>query len=209
MKINEVFHSIQGEGATIGLPTVFVRLTGCNLRCNWCDTQYAYDEGEEMDIPRVLGEIRRYDCKRVCITGGEPLLQEEAYRLMDELLYDDFIVVLETNGSVNLERLECSPNLLISMDIKCPGSGESEKMDFSNIELLGPTDQLKFIITGREDYDYAKYIIKKYEPQCLLVMTPSGGTDLKQLAEWVLGDHLNVAVLPQLHKIIWGNQRGK
>lgn len=209
MKINEIFHSIQGEGATMGIPTVFVRLTGCNLACEWCDTKYAWTQGQDMTMDQILARIREYQCNQVCITGGEPLYQAETPKLVNKLRDEGYLVTLETNGSINIETLECSPSLMISMDIKCPGSGQAEKMDFSNMELLGPTDQLKFIISDREDYDYAKEIMEKYQPKCVIIMTPVGGTDLKELVEWVLRDGLDIRVLPQLHKIIWGNQRGK
>ena len=209
MKINEIFHSIQGEGATMGIPTVFVRFTGCNLDCIWCDTEYAKTEGKKYSIGQIVAEVNKFKCNQVCITGGEPMCQSETPRLINELLATGYLVTLETNGSINLEELECSPLLMISMDIKCPSSGQSEKMDFSNIELMGPTDQLKFIITDRNDYDYAKDIMKEYEPRCVIIMTPVDGTDLEKLTEWVLKDRIDVRVLPQLHKIIWGDQRGK
>ncbi len=209
MKINEIFHSIQGEGATMGIPTVFIRLTGCNLDCIWCDTEYAKNQGDKMSIPQILDEIGKYKCQQVCVTGGEPMYQPETPKLIHTLLDNGYLVTLETNGSINLENLECSPYLMISMDIKCPGSGQADKMDFSNIELLGPTDQLKFIISSQEDYDYAKGILIEYQPDCVIVMTPVDGTDLKELAEWALRDGIDVRVLPQLHKIIWGDERGR
>ena len=209
MKINEIFHSIQGEGATMGIPTVFVRFTGCNLDCIWCDTEYAKTEGKKYSIGQILAEVDKFKCNQVCITGGEPMYQSETPRLINELLATGYLVTLETNGSINLEELECSPLLMISMDIKCPSSGQAEKMDFSNIELLGPTDQLKFIISSQEDYAYAKNILIEYQPDCVIIMTPVDGTDLEKLTEWVLKDRIDVRVLPQLHKIIWGDQRGK
>ncbi len=209
MIINEIFHSIQGEGATMGIPTIFVRLTGCNLDCAWCDTEYAKTDGEEKNIGQILDEMGKYNCNQVCITGGEPMCQPETPNLISKLLDAGYVVTLETNGSINLEEIECSPCLLISMDIKCPASGQADKMDFSNIELLGPTDQLKFIIASKDDYDYAKEIIEKYKPVSVIVMTPVGGTEIKELAEWVLADNLEVRVLPQLHKIIWGNERSR
>ncbi|MCK5024572.1 MAG: radical SAM protein [Thermoplasmata archaeon] len=209
MKINEIFHSIQGEGATMGIPTVFVRLTGCNLDCEWCDTEYAKTEGKKFTIGQILAEVDKFRCNQICITGGEPMCQSETPKLIDKLLGAGYLVTLETNGSINLEELECSPILMISMDIKCPSSGQADKMDFSNMENLGPTDQLKFIISGQEDYDYAKGIIQKYQPTCVIIMTVVDGTNLKELVEWVLQDKLDVRVLPQLHKIIWGNERGR
>jgi len=209
MKVNEIFNSIQGEGVTIGIPTTFVRLTGCNLRCKWCDTQYAYEEGEELTVAEVVERIGEYGSEQVCITGGEPLVQKEVPRFLDILLNDGYLVTLETNGSLSIEPLPCSDGLMVSMDIKCPGSGEHSKMDFNNIEILGPGDQLKFIISNDEDYEYAKKVIEQYEPSCNIVMTPVDVAKLKHLAERVLEDKLKVRVLPQLHKIIWGNEPGK
>jgi 7-carboxy-7-deazaguanine synthase len=209
MKVNEIFNSIQGEGVTVGIPTTFVRLTGCNLRCKWCDTQYAYEEGEDLTTAEILEQIGEASSEQVCITGGEPLIQKEVPRLLDKLLDGGYLVTLETNGSVSIEPLPCSEGLMISMDIKCPGSGEQAKMDFKNIEMLSPNDQLKFIITNDEDYDYAKQVIEDHNPVCNIVMTPVNLTELKPLAEKVLEDKLNVRVLPQLHKIIWGNKPGK
>ena len=209
MKVCEIFHSIQGEGAMIGAPTIFIRMTGCDLDCKWCDTEYAKTEGADMGLEDIINEVQKYDCRRICITGGEPLCQADAVlNLIDELLMLDYFITLETNGAHSLEQMECSPGLMLSMDIKCPSSGQHEHMDLSNIELLGPTDQLKFIVADRKDYEYAKNIIEEYGPQCLVILTPVGGTGmLKELAEWVLDDRLNVSVLPQLHKIIWGDER--
>jgi 7-carboxy-7-deazaguanine synthase len=192
----------------MGIPTTFVRTSGCNLECRWCDTSYARDEGHEMTLDRILGEIEKIGCWQVCITGGEPMSQEETVKLIDMLLEEGYFVTLETNGSISLEKLACSETLMISMDIKCPGSGQSEKMDFANIELLGPTDQLKFVISDREDYDYARKIIKDYTPGCSVVMTPVWGFEIGKIIEWVLKHRLEVRVLPQLHKLVWGNERG-
>ncbi|MFO7618363.1 MAG: radical SAM protein [Thermoplasmata archaeon] len=209
MKICEIFHSIQGEGVTMGIPTIFVRLTGCNLDCKWCDTKYARAEGKEMSLDRVIEEIGKIKCSQVCVTGGEPMCQPETVKLVDRLLDAGYLVTLETNGSKNLEKLACSESLMISMDIKCPGSGQSEKMDLSNIELLGPTDQLKFIISDRTDYEYAKAILKEHQPACAIVMTPVWGFEIAELIKWVLKDKLDVRILPQLHKLVWGDERGR
>ncbi len=209
MKVNEIFSSIQGEGVTIGIPTTFIRLTGCNLRCRWCDTKYAYEDGEELDILGILTRVREMGNEQVCITGGEPLVQPETPKLIDKLVEQGYLVTLETNGSRSIEPLLCSNSLMISMDVKCPGSGEHTKMEFSNIEMLSPSDQIKFIIAHRADYEYAAGVMKEHGPVCNIVMTPVDGKDLKELAEWVLEDGLNVRVLPQLHKIIWGNERAR
>jgi 7-carboxy-7-deazaguanine synthase len=208
MKINEIFSSLQGEGVLIGTPTTFIRTTGCNLRCSWCDTKYAYDEGRDMTIEEILAVVKEHSAIHVCITGGEPLLQEDAVKLVRRLSDKGYQICLETNGTKSIEDMPCLDSLMISLDIKCPSSGMNEKMDFTNLELLGPTDQLKFIIADIKDYDHAKNIIEKYKPICTLIMTPVGGKELKELAEWVLKDGLNVRVLPQLHKMLWGDERG-
>lgn len=207
MKICEIFHSIQGEGITMGIPTTFVRTSGCNLECKWCDTSYARDEGHEMTLDQIFEEVEKLGCGQVCITGGEPMCQDETVKLIDLLLEMGYYVTLETNGSISLEKLVCNEAFMISMDIKCPASGQSGKMDFANIELLGPTDQLKFIISNREDYDYARKIIKDYSPGCPIVMTPVWGFEIGKIIEWVLKHKLEVRVLPQLHKLVWGDER--
>ncbi len=209
MKINEIFYSLQGEGLTMGIPTAFVRLTGCNLRCDWCDTLFAYDEGEEMSIQEIIEIVEDMETKQVCITGGEPLIQKDTVDLIEKLIERDFMIVLETNGSQNLETLPCSDNFMISMDMKCPSSGMEEKMLDANIELLGPTDQLKFVIADEKDYLHALRVMREKEPACNIIMSPVFGTCMRSLAEWVLGDKLDVRVLPQLHKLIWGNERGR
>ncbi|UCG70814.1 MAG: radical SAM protein [Thermoplasmata archaeon] len=207
MKIKEIFYSIQGEGILIGIPTIFIRTTGCNLRCNWCDTKYAYEEGEEMTIEEIITKAKEYPASNVCLTGGEPLLQKETPALIQRLSDEGYFVCLETNGSRSVDELPCLDSLLISLDVKCPSSGMQDKNDMSNIELLGPNDQLKFIIGNKEDYEYAKKVIQEQEPNCSVIMTQVGGTELSKLAEWVLADGLNVLVLPQLHKLIWGEKR--
>lgn len=211
MKINETFLSLQGEGLMMGSPTVFVRLAGCNLDCSWCDTQYARgDDGEEMTIESILSKVESCDTKVVCVTGGEPLLhQKDALHLINKLLDRGYFVSVETNGSIPIDSLPCTEQLLISMDIKCPSSGMENEMCFENLEVLGLTDQLKFVLADKKDYKYAKGIIEEYAPACTIIMTPVGGLDLKWLAEKVLEDKLHVRVLPQLHKIIWGDEKGK
>lgn len=208
MKINEIFHSIQGEGILIGIPTTFIRMTGCNLRCRWCDTRYAYDEGEEMAIPEILARVGELPGEFICITGGEPLLQDETTKLIEELCKRGYEVSLETNGSHSIEKMPCLDSLVISLDAKCPTSGMHGEMDFSNLELLGPNDQLKFIISDEQDYEYAKEMIVRYKPICSIIMTPVDGRELKDLTQWVLRDGLKVRVLPQLHKLIWGDVKG-
>jgi len=206
MKVYSIFRSLQGEGLTIGAPTTFIRTSGCPLRCTYCDTPQAFDNGQQMTLEQVMEEVERLGLRNVCLTGGEPLAQKDSLKLLTMLLDHGYNVVLETNGAAPLDDLPCVENLSISMDLKCPSSGESEKMVFGNIELLGPTDQLKFVMSGDADYEHAKEVIREYAPKCEVVFTPVGGTDLREIAEKVLKDGLNVRVLPQLHKIIWGDE---
>ena len=208
MKINEIFYSIQGEGKWMGLPNIFIRTTGCNLRCSFCDTTYAYETGEEMSIEEIINRIRKHPCNYVCITGGEPLLQEAIVQLIDVLLEKKYVICLETNGSICIENLAGKKSLLISLDIKCPSSTMHEKMKFNNGSLLTCNDQLKFIIQNREDYEYAKKIIKKYKPQSAIFFQSVWGINLKELSSWVLNDGLDVRIGLQLHKIIWGDRKG-
>ncbi|HEX7392979.1 MAG TPA: radical SAM protein [Thermoplasmata archaeon] len=206
MKIYSIFKSLQGEGLTIGAPTAFIRTSGCPLRCTYCDTPQAFDKGEQMTIEAIMAKVAKLKCRHVCLTGGEPLAQKDAIKLLERLLDQGYQVVLETNGAMQLDELPCDANLTISMDIKCPSSGEADKMRFKNIELLGPTDQLKFIIADEADYNYAKDVLKEYEAKCEIIFTPVGGTELRSLAEKVLKEDLDVRVLPQLHKFIWGDE---
>ena len=208
MKVIEIFRSLQGEGVLIGTPTVFIRLQGCNLHCEWCDTGYAREGGKEMSVEQVLKEVEGFKTQFICLTGGEPLLQKESIKLMNKLLEKLYHVTLETNGSLSLEDVPCAENMLISMDIKCPSSGMQEKMLFENIELLSPADQLKFIVADMDDLKYAETIIKTYDVKSSIVFTPVGGMDLEPVAKFVLSKRLNARVLPQLHKLIWGNTRG-
>ena len=208
MKINEIFYSMQGEGSWVGLPNIFIRTTGCNLRCSFCDTTYAYIHGVEMDVKEVVDEIQKYPCNYVCITGGEPLLQEETVELLDVLLQKKYVVCVETNGSIDIEKLVGKKLLMISLDIKCPSSNMHEKMNFDNLSQLSCNDQLKFVIQNRVDYEYAKKIMKKYKPRCIIFFQPVWGTDLQKLSSWILHDGLNVRIGLQLHKILWGDTKG-
>ncbi len=206
MIVNEIFFSIQGEGKEIGLPTVFVRLTGCNLRCRWCDTKYAFTEGKEMEISEIIDRVERYGIKRVCLTGGEPLLQDDSRILMKELLEKRYSIVLETNGSLPIDDVD--ERVLISMDWKTPSSGEQDRMLESNLKILRPKDQLKFVIADEEDYEYALSIIDSHEIATEIIFQPLGGMNLRWLAEKIIEDRVDVRVLPQLHKVIWGEERG-
>jgi 7-carboxy-7-deazaguanine synthase len=161
-----------------------------------------------MSIEEIVTKVKGFPTNYICITGGEPLIQNEVVILIQRLCDYGYEVCLETNGSKSVEDLPCLDSLMISLDIKCPSSGMHEEMDFTNLELLGPTDQLKFIIGNEGDYNYTKNIIKEHKPICSIIMTPVGGKELKELAEWVIKDGLNVRVLPQLHRLIWGDKRG-
>jgi len=207
MKINELFYSIQGEGTWTGLPNIFVRTTGCNLRCSFCDTTYAYDEGDEMSIKDIINQIATYQCEYVCLTGGEPLLQSETLALIDNLLKRNYHICLETNGSLSIEPIADKKSLLISLDIKCPSSTMQEKMHLENLSLLRTHDQVKCVIKDKNDYNYAKDILQKYKPDCPVFFQPVWGTNPKKLAEWILGDALPVTLGLQLHKILWGDTR--
>lgn len=192
----------------IGVPSIFLRLTGCNLRCSFCDTTYAYKQGTEMSIQEILDEIKKFACTYVCLTGGEPLLQKDAPKLIERLLQKNYKICLETNGSINIKKYVGKKSLIISLDIKCPSSGSHEQMNMKNIAYLSKKDQLKFIIKNKEDYDYAKKILKKYSPPCTVFFQPVWGTNPKKLASWILNDGVPVRLSLQLHKIIWGTKRG-
>ena len=212
MKISEIFLSIQGEGVEIGLPTVFVRLFACDLRCTWCDSMYAVEgrDFREMTIKEVKAEIERLKCKRVYFTGGEPLIQRrELETLAKDLIQDGYEIVLETSGHREPPPVFWTDSSLISMDCKCPGSGMEERMNFELFEKLRPKDQLKFVIKDETDYRYAKGVLKRHRIRANIVFQPVYGTSLEWLAQRVLDDKMeNVRVLPQLHKIIWGDRRG-
>lgn len=190
----------------IGTPTVFIRTSGCPLRCTYCDTPQAFDKGEEVSNDEIVERVQKYRTRDVCLTGGEPLAQKDSLKLIQKLLDSGHSVVVETSGAIPLDEMPCDGNLSISMDIKCPSSGEEGKMLYDNIELLGPTDQLKFVISDDADYEFARKVIEGYDPKCEVILTPVGGTDLKDLAEKVLKDGLRGRVLPQLHKLIWGDE---
>ncbi len=206
MRICEIFHSIQGEGLMMGVPTTFVRTVGCNLRCEWCDTQYSMDGGEEMSLDAIMERIG--DVKHVCVTGGEPMLQPEMPELLRRLVSAGKQVVLETNGSVDLSDVPRDPLMLISMDIKCPSSGMTDRMLYSNLSLLSRKDQLKFIVRDDDDFDFALDVLKRYPVDTNVIFGPVGGTvKLEWLVDMVLESGVDARVLPQLHKIIWGDKR--
>ncbi len=203
--VNEIFYSIQGESIYSGVPCVFVRLTGCNLRCSYCDTAYAYYEGVELSIEEILSRVDNYKCPLIEITGGEPLLQGGTLLLIDRLLEKKYEVLLETNGSIDISVIDS--RCIKIVDIKCPSSGENDKNDLENLKRVNQKDQIKFVVGSREDYEFAKEKTKLIPPgfpmknilfsPLIKQMHPS------QLAEWILEDHLRARLQIQLHKIIW------
>ena len=211
LKVNEIFYSLQGESSFSGIPFVFVRLTGCNLRCAYCDTRYAYEEGEEKSVEQIFKEVKKYKCSHVEITGGEPLIQDETPFLVDYLIDKGFSVLLETNGTKDISII--SDKATIIMDVKCPSSGESDKIDWENIKRLGKKDEVKFVVTEKSDYDWAKRIITEknliYKAKVLLSPVKEK-LDPAVLAEWILKDNLKVRFQPQLHKTLWpGEKKGR
>jgi 7-carboxy-7-deazaguanine synthase len=206
LSVNEIFYSIQGESTYAGKPCVFVRLAGCDLRCSWCDTPYAFTEGQRMSIDEVLQQVDGYGTQLVEVTGGEPLLQEDVYPLMERLLDAGRIVLLETGGQVDVSRV---PGAVVKvMDVKCPASGESARMAWENIDRLGSRDQVKFVIQDRGDYEFARDIFTRHalDRRCAAVLfSPVHGVlSPKDLSEWILADRLPVRLQLQLHKHIWG-----
>lgn len=209
MKINEIFYSIQGEGIQSGLPTVFIRLTGCNLRCSYCDTKYAYTKGKQFSIDEIILKLKDFTCNTVCITGGEPLIHEDILELVNTLSNDKYNILIETNGSKKIDSLLTVQKLMISLDIKCPSSGMQDQMIMENIEKLRKYDQLKFIIQSKDDYHYGVEILKKYKPMSFVFFQPVWGFDLKQIADWMITDGSKARLGVQLHKFIWGEKTKK
>ena len=204
MKVTEIFTSIQGESTFCGLPCTFIRMTGCNLRCKYCDTPYALEGGEELDLDQIMDKVRESGISLVELTGGEPLLQEECYLLINLLLEEGYTVLLETNGSLTLEKLDS--RVMKIVDIKCPGSGMSEKMDFSNVNYLTGKDEVKFVISDKGDFDWAKGIIDTYGliEKCKVLISPVlSSLEAKDVAGWILEERLPVRLQLQLHKVIW------
>ena len=205
LTINEIFHSIQGESTHAGRRCVFVRLTACDLRCRWCDTEYAFHEGTKWSVDQVLAEVERHACPLVEITGGEPLLQEGVYDLMARLLASGRTVMLETGGHRPIDRVPAAVVKIV--DVKCPGSGEAAKMDWRNLEWLAPHDEVKFVIQDRVDYDYACGVIERYDlaRRChAVLMSPvHGELEPRLLSEWIIADRLPARLQLQLHKFVW------
>ncbi len=204
LRVNEIFKSIQGESTYAGILCVFVRLTGCNLRCSYCDTTYAYNEGSAMSLNDIIKRVNGYGCRNVCITGGEPLLNEHISKLTKLLKKYLFKVFIETNGSQNIDILP--EGIVRIVDIKCPGSGMEQEMDWKNIKRLNRNDEVKFIISSKRDYEWAKGITKKYkivDRTTVLFGLAHGKLKPKTLAGWILKDGLDIRLNLQLHKIIW------
>jgi len=208
LKVNEIFYSIQGESSYAGIPCVFVRLTGCNLRCSYCDTQYAYDKGNTSAINDVIEQIKSYKCRLVEITGGEPLIQKETPELIFKLLEQNFTVLLETNGSQDISVVD--DRCIKIVDIKCPSSGEDKNNDLKNLDRISDNDEIKFVIGDKKDYKYARPILGMIEKGNTVHFSPIfGKIDPQILAKWILDDHLDVRLQIQLHKKIWDpDQRG-
>jgi len=204
LKINEVFHSIQGESRHAGRPCVFVRLTWCNLRCTWCDTAYAFEEGEDRRVGEILEVVAGYGTRYVLVTGGEPLLQDGVHDLMGELLDRGYEVAIETGGSLDIATVD--RRAMIVMDLKCPGSGMAGRNRWENLPLLKSADEVKFVIADRVDYDWARETIDRHlsPARCGILLSPAHDRlDPRRLAEWVLADRLPVRLQLQIHKYIW------
>lgn len=204
LRITEIFHSIQGESTFAGRPCVFVRVTGCPLRCTWCDTAYAFYGGTEQSIDNILARVREYGCRLVEVTGGEPLAQPNAVPLLTRLCDEGYTVLLETSGAA--DTLPVDPRVHIILDVKCPGSGMMDRMHWPNVERLRLQDEAKFVIQDRGDYEWAKGVVTRYRlaDRCSVLFSPVFGTlDPRQLAEWVLADRLPIRFQLQMHKHIW------
>ena len=211
LRVNEIFYSIQGEGSRAGEPCVFVRLTGCGLRCTYCDTEYAFYEGEDMSFAEIMQKVRSYGCNLVELTGGEPLEQEAVYPLMTLLCDEGYQVMIETGGHIDISRVDARVRRIV--DLKTPSSGMSKRNFYKNIEYLTKNDEVKFVIGNHEDYLWAKDQIELFtlaeKVGCILMSPVNGDLTPQDLSEWILEDHLPVRFQVQLHKIIWqGVERG-
>ena len=210
LKISEIFFSLQGETTRAGLPTVFIRLTGCPLRCRWCDTRHAYSGGRRMTLDAILQEAARFDIARACVTGGEPLAQQHCHTLLKLLCDAGYDVSLETSGAFDIAAVD--PRISRIVDLKAPGSGEESRNHWPNLALLNERDELKFVLADRHDYDWACEVItrQKLAGRCpLLFSAVQDSLEPRQLAEWIIADRLPVRFQMQLHKQLWGNQPGR
>ncbi len=209
MRIIEVFHSVQGEGPYTGVRTSFVRTARCNLRCSWCDTAYSFGPGRERSIPSLLAEVARHGTKYVCLTGGEPLLQKESLSLVRRLSSRGLTTVVETGGSLDVTPFLGVPRVVLSVDVKCPSSAMETRNRWANLPRLRARDVVKFVIADRRDYVYAKRVLRTYRGRAAVVFQPVWGTDGGRLAEWVIRDRLDVRVMLQEHKVLWGDVPGR
>ena len=210
LKVSEIFHSLQGEATRVGLPTVFVRLTGCPLRCLWCDTAHAFAGGHRLSLAAIMAQIAPYATPHVCVTGGEPLAQKNCLPLLTALCDAGYDVSLETSGALDIGAVD--PRVSRIVDFKAPSSGEVGKNYWPNVDLLVPRDEVKFVLADRADYDWARQTIEQYAltGRCPVLVSPvQGALDPRMLAEWVLADRLPVRFQMQLHKLLWGNMQGK
>lgn len=210
LRITEIFYSLQGEARTVGLPTVFVRLTGCPLRCGYCDSEYAFHGGERMRLAAIMQQVASYNCKTICVTGGEPLAQPQCHDLLRALAGEGYNVSLETSGALDIARVD--ERVCVVMDLKTPGSGEQGRNLYANIDKLKSGDQLKFVICDRNDYEWARFKIDEYRlpdrVSDVLLSPCHGQVEPSELADWILEDRLRVRFQMQLHKQLWGDKPG-
>lgn len=208
IRIHEIFLSLQGEASRVGLPTVFVRLTGCPLRCGYCDTAYAFHGGESQALDQILTRVESYGVKRVTVTGGEPLAQKECMDLLTALCDKGYDVSLETSGAMDISAVDARVSIIL--DIKTPGSGELDKNLWANLPLLKAKDEVKFVLCDRADYDWAKQVLADYKIACPVLFSPVySQLPPRELAEWIVADRLPVRFQLQLHKILWGEEPGR
>ena len=210
LRLTEIFFSLQGESTRVGLPTAFVRLTGCPLRCVWCDTTYSFSGGEPATIDSILARVANYPARQVCVTGGEPLAQKECLPLLSALCDASYEVSLETSGALDIAGVD--PRVARVMDLKAPDSGEGDKNRWENLDLLTPRDEIKIVVASRTDYEWARELIRarRLDTLCPMLLSPAQGlVDPTALAEWILEDGLNVRFQLQLHKLLWGSAKGK
>lgn len=210
LKISEIFHSLQGESTLSGFPTVFVRLTGCPLRCTWCDTEYAFGGGQWYEMEDILNEIKKYNTPYICVTGGEPLAQKRCLNLLDLLIENGYTVSLETSGALPVSAV--NDKVIIVMDMKAPGSGELESNLYENINYIDAKDQIKFVIRDRTDYHWSLEIIERYNmiDKCEILFSPvAGELNPADLAQWILDDRILVRMQLQMHKILWNDAQGR